>query len=155
MRTAPERCSALGADERRVEGPVDLGAQAAHMRLDDGGFGIEAEIPDPLEQHGARHQPAAVAHEHLEQLELARHQLDLLVAAAHLAGDQIHDEVAGLQHGRFAGMDRRAARERIELRDRFAERRGCSNEHMMVGGRRLRRSTRPRRPRRSLTLSGR
>src|SRR5262245_14642338 len=56
--------------------PVDLRAQAADVRLDDAGLGIEMEVPDAFEQHGTGHHAPLVAHQHLEQREFARLQVD-------------------------------------------------------------------------------
>ena len=63
------------------------------MGLHDVGLWIEMELPNLLEQHGASHHTAGVAHQIFEQAELARLQLDLLPGAPDLATDQVHLEV--------------------------------------------------------------
>jgi hypothetical protein len=64
-----------------------------------------------------------VAQQELEQLKLARLQVDRLAGTAHLAAQQVHLEVAGSKHGRgciAAGL--RAPRERLEASEQLAER---------------------------------
>jgi hypothetical protein len=55
-----------------------------------------------------------------QALELARHQIDRLVAAARRAPDQIHDEIADLQHGCFL-RDRGPSCQRIEAGQKFGK----------------------------------
>ena len=81
-----------------LERSVDLGSQAADMGLDDAGLRIEVEIPDPLQQHRLGDDPAFAAHQHFEQGEFARLQLDRLAGAPRLAADQIELEIGNLQH---------------------------------------------------------
>src|SRR3954447_5307257 len=95
LRSRPERFAPFGLARRMQaiagvadrmqelngERPVDLRAQAADVRLDDAGLGIEVEVPYPFEQHGARHHPALVAHQDFEQRELAGLQFDAHPAA--------------------------------------------------------------------------
>ena len=50
----------------RVEVPVDLGAQAAHVDVDHVGLGIEVVVPYVLQQHGAGDDLAGVAHQILQ-----------------------------------------------------------------------------------------
>src|SRR5215469_3234673 len=85
--------TALGANQGNIEGAVNLRPQAADVRFYDRRFGIKTEIPDALEKHGAGHQPAAIAHQHFEQLEFTRVELDRLVATPYLPGDHIHNQV--------------------------------------------------------------
>src|SRR5579862_6702191 len=58
---------ARGVDQRHLEGLVNFRAEPAHVGFDDGGLGIEIEVPDPLEQHGLGDDAAGIAHEDLEQ----------------------------------------------------------------------------------------
>ena len=69
------------------------------MDVDDVGLGVEVIFPDLLQQHGPRHSLAGVAHHELQQLELARLQVDLLALAMHGPGDQVHLQVAVTQQG--------------------------------------------------------
>src|SRR2546423_3031149 len=59
-----------------VEAPIDLLAQAAHEHVDDVGLGIEAVIPHVRQDHRLRDDLAHIAHQILEQRELARPQVD-------------------------------------------------------------------------------
>ena len=83
-------------------------------------FGIEMELPHLFEQHLARHDAALAAQQEFEQPEFARLQVDVLAAAPNGAGDEIHFEIARLQHGRRRS-ERRAARERVEPRHQLLE----------------------------------
>ena len=64
--------------------------------------------PDLLEQALARDDQALVAHQELEQLELAVGQVDLALAARHLAGLRVEAEVADDQRGAARGGRRRS-----------------------------------------------
>src|SRR3954469_5326359 len=98
-------------DELGIKPLVDLGTQPADMRLDDVGPRVEVEIPDILQQHRARHDPPGVAHQVLEQAELAGLKIDPTTGPAHLAPDQVHLKVGHLEHGLDLGHGR-PARER-------------------------------------------
>ena len=69
------------------------------MDVDDVGLGIEVILPHLLEQHGAGHRLAGVAHHEFEELKLARLQVDFLALAMHRAADQVHFQFADPQHG--------------------------------------------------------
>ena len=86
-------------DRLQAERPVDLLAQVADVHLDDVRALLEAEVPGRLEQLHLRQHMAGVAHEGLQQRELARGQLDLAVAAPDRAGGRIEPERAGPEHG--------------------------------------------------------
>src|SRR4051812_21589634 len=74
-------------DQLRLERLVDLGAQPRDVCLDDAGLRVEVEIPDPFQEHRAGDHLALVAHQHLEQPELARLQVDDLSGPPHGAAD--------------------------------------------------------------------
>src|SRR5262245_30420249 len=78
---------------------VDLAAQPADVALDDVGLRIEMKIPDVLQKHGPRHHATGVAHQVLEQLELARLEVDARAGARHRALDQVELEIGDAQHG--------------------------------------------------------
>ena len=78
---------------------VHLPPEPAHVRLDDVGLGVEVKLPDAFKQHGARHHPARVPHQILQQLELAVLQVDPLARAAHRALAKIERQITDLQHG--------------------------------------------------------
>src|SRR5690242_14230655 len=54
-------------DQPRLAVLIDLGAEAADLRLDDLGTRLEVELPDVLEDHRAGDDAAGVAHEVLEE----------------------------------------------------------------------------------------
>ena len=90
------------------------------MDVDDIGLGVEMIFPDLLQQHGAGHRLAGVAHQEFQQLELARLQVNLLAGAVHGASDEVHLEVADLEHGgHAAGLP--AARQGLDPGDQFGE----------------------------------
>ena len=76
-------------------------AQPVYKHVHDIGLGIETEIKNVLQNHGLGHDAAGVVHEIFQQRKLARLQFDLLVAAPHLAREQIQREVAGRQARRL------------------------------------------------------
>ena len=82
MYPAPRTVCRMGS----LESLVDLGAQARDMDVDDIGLRVEVIVPDILEQHGAGHDMAGIAHEIFEQLEFARLQQDRLARRASRCG---------------------------------------------------------------------
>ncbi|MNN41889.1 hypothetical protein D3C81_1560330 [compost metagenome] len=87
-------------------------------------------FPDLLQQHGARHRLAGVAHQELQQLELARLQVDLGRAAMHGAGDQVHLQVADLEHGLHPAR-LATARQGLDPGDQLGE--GVGFDQVIVG----------------------
>src|SRR5687767_1571978 len=65
-----------GSQELAIERPIELLAQAAHQHVDNVGLRIEAVVPHVRQDHRLRDDFADVAHEVLEQRELARPELD-------------------------------------------------------------------------------
>src|SRR5438046_1802065 len=86
--------AAHGVDQRIGLLVVQLGAHASDIDIDNVGRGIKVQVPDMLQQHGARYDAALIAHQILQQLEFAGQQLDLLAAPACGAVDQVDGEVA-------------------------------------------------------------
>src|ERR1700683_4723765 len=70
-------------DQRRAAAEVYLAPQVADMDVDDIGFRRKPVVPNPFEQHGARNELTGAAHEIFEELEFARQQIDLDLAAPH------------------------------------------------------------------------
>src|SRR5829696_1171007 len=86
---APDR-----AQELVVERPIDLFAQTAHQHVDDVGLRIEGVVPYVRQDHRLGDDLGRIAHQVLEQRELARPELDLRAAARHLPRQQIERQVA-------------------------------------------------------------
>src|SRR5690606_29530527 len=63
--------AADGMQQRALEAAVDLRAQPADVHVDHVGLRVEVVVPDALEQHRARDHLTRMAHQELEQLELA------------------------------------------------------------------------------------
>src|SRR5665213_1596700 len=80
-------------DQRLREALVHGLTQPAHVHIDEIGLRIELQIPHPFEQHGARHHLVCVAHQELQQLELAGGALDFLAGAHHRAAEQVHLQI--------------------------------------------------------------
>src|SRR5215831_47831 len=101
-----------GVDHLVGEVDVDLRAQARHQHLDDVGLRVEVEVPDVLEDHRLRYRPPCVAHQILEQRELAGLELDFLATARDGTRQQVDDKLAD---GETCGLGRpaRAAYERV------------------------------------------
>ncbi len=59
-------------DHRAVAGPVQLGAESAHVHLDDVGIAVEVEIPYVVEDVAFRHHLVGMVQQVLEDRELAR-----------------------------------------------------------------------------------
>ncbi|MNJ56770.1 hypothetical protein D3C77_523330 [compost metagenome] len=102
------------------------------MDVDDVGLGVEMVFPDLLQQHGARHRLAGVAHQEFQQLKLARLQVDLLALAMHGAGDQVHLQVADLEH-RLHPAGLAAARQGLDAGDQLGQ--GVGLDQIVVGPR--------------------
>ena len=65
---------------------IDLAPQIVDVDVHHIGHGIEVELPDLLDNRGARHRLPFMPHQELEKLELAVGQLDLSLAPPDLAG---------------------------------------------------------------------
>src|SRR5690606_20287893 len=97
-RTKAVAGAAHRVDQVVVEVAIDLGAQAADVRLDDGGMRVEMEVPYLFQQHGARDDLSGVAHQILEQPEFLRLELDAPAAARHGPREAVELEIRNAQH---------------------------------------------------------
>jgi len=70
-------------DQRCFEAFVHLGAQPANVGFHNIRAGVEANVPDVLEQHRAGDYLAGVTHQVFKQSEFPRLQLDQLSAPPH------------------------------------------------------------------------
>src|SRR3954451_16296517 len=102
---APDR-----VQQPRLAAGLELAPQVGDEDLDRVRLRERVVAPDLVEQPLARDHDALVAHQVLEQLELALGELDVALAAADLVRIGVELEVAGGQRGRAAG--RTAAQQR-------------------------------------------
>src|SRR5262245_59791778 len=108
-----------GLDRLAAERLVDLLAQPADVDLHDVRVAVELEVPDVREDVGLRDDLPAVAHEELEDGELARRERDLLVATRASVGQRVELEVAGLD--RYGLLARASSQERAQAGDEHHE----------------------------------
>ena len=104
-----------------LERPIDLLAQPAHQHVDDVGLRVEVVFPDVRQDHRLRDDLAGVAHQVLEQRELARPQIDRLAAARHAARQQVEHQIVDRQRRRL-GRARGAAHQRLHAGQQLGER---------------------------------
>ena len=109
-------------DEDVLQGTaIDLLPQARDMHVDDIGLRIEVIVPDRFEQHGPRHHLPGMAHQVLEQAELARLQLQHLATALDAALEQVHLQVGHAQAGVRLRTAALATQQAIQPRRQFGE----------------------------------
>src|SRR3974390_208587 len=113
--------AANGMDQRIGLLVVDLAAHPPDIDVDDIRRRIEVEVPDVLEQHGARDHASFVAHQIFQKLELLRQEIDLLAVPAHRPRYQVDGEVADTQDG-LLGNSLAAPAECLQARQQFDER---------------------------------
>ena len=73
---------------------IDLGAQPADEDIDDVGLGVEVVIPNPLQNETFRQRAVGILHHQLQQRELPRLEVDLLIAAHYRPAHQIERHAA-------------------------------------------------------------
>src|ERR671917_1847355 len=95
-------CAADRMKEPRLATGFELPPQVGHEHLDRVRDRERVVAPDLVEQLLTRDHQALVAHQVLEQLELALRELDLALAAPHLVGVGVEREVADAQRGHAA-----------------------------------------------------
>src|SRR5450755_3570696 len=78
---------------------VDLASHTSDIDVDDIGRGIEMEVPDVLQQHGAGDDTALVAHQILQKLEFPGQQKNVHAAPAGLSRNEVDREIADPQDG--------------------------------------------------------
>ena len=108
-------------DESPLGAAIDRLAQAADVHVDEIALRIEVQVPDALEQHRPRDHLPLPPHEELEQLLLARGELDLAAGPRDLAGEQVEFQVRYPQHRRLGGA-RMPAQQRLDARQQLRER---------------------------------
>src|SRR3954469_24858949 len=106
--------AADGVQQSRLAAGLELAAQVGDEDLDRVRRRERVVAPDLLEQALAGHDDALVAHEELEQLELALGQLDRALAAENLVRVWVELEVGTDQAGRAAR--RSPAQQRAQAR---------------------------------------
>jgi hypothetical protein len=127
----PVADAAHGLDRVGAERPVDLLAQVPDVDVDDVRTALERKVPRSVEELGARQRDAGAAHEHLEESELLRAQVELTVAAPRLVRGRVETQRPDLEHGGpFRG---RPAREGAEAGEQLVEGEGL--RQVVVGSR--------------------
>jgi hypothetical protein len=104
-------------EETRLIAGFQLPSQVRYEDLDGVRRGEGIVTPDLLEEPLARHDDALVAHEVLEQLELALRELDRALRAAHLVGVGVELQVADDERG--AAARRASAQQRAQAREQL------------------------------------
>ncbi len=107
-------------DQRLVKALVELLAQPGDVHVNHVGLRVEVIVPHLLEQHGAGDDLPGMAHQVLEQAELARLHVYALAGARHRAREQVHLEIGDAELGgrRVHG---RAAAERFHASEELGE----------------------------------
>src|SRR4051812_5442981 len=107
-------------DHLVVEVAIDLLAQTVDEDVDDIGARVEAVVPDVRQDHRLRDDPPGVAHQILEQGQLARAQLDLAPAPHRAARPEVEGEIADGQVRR-GGRRGCAADQRLHAGEQLSE----------------------------------
>src|SRR6185437_12272012 len=77
-----------------------LGAESAHIYLDDVGIAVEVEIPYVLQDVALRQHLVGMAQQILEDREFTAGELDLPAAKPHPSRRRVKSQIARLEHGR-------------------------------------------------------
>src|SRR6188474_918857 len=85
----------------RLEALVELVAEAIDEHVHCVGAGVEAVVPDVRDDHRLRDHLAGVAHQELEQCELARAEIDRHAGALDAASQAVEAQVGKGQLSRF------------------------------------------------------
>src|SRR4029453_3262857 len=112
--------AANGVDQRIGLLVVQLAAHASDIDVDDVGRRVEMKGPSVLKPRCGRYDADFIAHQILQELELAGQQLDLLAAPACGSVDQVDREIADPQDG-FLGNDVAAPAKRPAARQELDE----------------------------------
>ena len=123
--------AAHGLERLAPERPVDLLAQVADVDVDDVRAVLVSEVPGVLEQLEAGQHLARPPHERLEQGELLRREVDLVLAAPGAPRGRVEPEVADLELGR--PLDAAAPRERAQPREQLGEGEGLRQVVVRAG----------------------
>src|SRR5262245_31507113 len=78
---------------------AELGAESAHVYLDDVGIAVEVEIPYVLEDVALRHNLVGMSQQMLDDREFAAGELDLPTAKPHPSRRRVKSQIARLEHG--------------------------------------------------------
>ena len=133
----------------RLAAGLQLAAQVGHEHVDGVGLGVGVVVPDLLEQLVARDHQPLVAHQVLQQLELARGQLDRPLAPEHLARVGVQAQVA--RHQGRASPRRAPPQQRAHPRQQLGALEGL---HQVVVGPGVQSRPRGRPRRRGRSASG-
>src|ERR671922_450046 len=119
-----EADAADGAQELALVGLVELAAQPRDGDVDHviERRGARAHVPDVARQHLARDGAAAMSQQVLDDVVLARRDLEQAPAARYLVREAIEHQVLALERGALLGAP--AAQERSDARQHLGEREG-------------------------------
>src|SRR5260370_4250363 len=101
----PKRIAASSdrVDQGLLGAALQLAAQPVDVHLDDVGGPFPVGLPEVFAQHLARDDLPGMAHQHLQNAELGRRQLDLDAPACDAPGRQVERQIADLEHRRWLG----------------------------------------------------
>ena len=116
--------TAHGVDERKVEAAVDLAPQAAHVDVRSRWSEGRSGSPYRFEQHGAGDHLPGVAHQVLEQAELAGLELDGASGAPDGVREEVHLQIRGYEPGDRRPIAAAPPRERLDPGRELGEREG-------------------------------
>ena len=114
----PVADAGLRPDQTRPVPGVDLAPEVRHVRAQHLGVVGVAGAPDRDEQLAMGQQPAAVARERSQQLELRRSEVDLGPAHRDLVPREVDAQLAGFDHGVLRAGSR-PAHVRLQPRDQL------------------------------------
>lgn len=83
--------------QRYISGAIDFQPQPADVRLNDGGFGIQLQVPDLLKEHRSCDDAAAIPQQDLKHTKFAWLQMDNLARPFDFPFDQIDFKVGNLE----------------------------------------------------------
>ncbi len=113
-----------GSYQRTVGVAVDLVAQPVYVDVHDVGGGVEAHLPDVVEDHAAGDDAAGIAAEVLEEGKLLLGELQFGAAAVGFAPDEIELEVCDAKAGGFRLVRRAAPEKRTQAGNDFCDSEG-------------------------------
>ncbi len=119
-------------DQRRITGGIHLLAQSTDVNVNHVGLRVEMVIPNPLEEHGARHHLARTTGEKLENGPFAGLQLEFARTAPGRTAEQIENQIANPDIG-LHRLAPTAPGQGLESRQQLGERKGLDKIIITAG----------------------